>query len=162
MRDSSSPAAPSNAPRLILVLVAVVAVVGIGAALLFRHAIERVSGAVQAEGTPVGSFSFAVDDCASGHAFVPGFFGADLRGGKQFDLRLVDSGDDAQLWLYPPGATRGAIAFAKGDCARWDVQNDWAHVTVNRVNTVSGHVHVTCSGPRGRLTADVDFARCAF
>jgi len=73
----------------------------------------------------------------------------------------VDSGDDAQLWLYPPGAKRGAFPIGKSDCQRWDVLVDWAHVTVNRVHTVSGHVHVTCEA-HGHVTADVDFTRCAF
>lgn len=152
---------PSTARVLLFGLVAAAAVAG-GTLLLFRRAAEQVSGQVQATGTAAGSFTFTVDDCASGHAFVPGFFGADLRGGAQYDLRLVGDSDDAQLWLYPPGAKRGAVLFGKGDCAAWDVRNDWAHVTVNRVNTVSGHVHVRCQGPRGSLAADVEFVRCAF
>ena len=78
-----------------------------------------------------------------------------------FDLRVVDSGDDAQLWLYPPGAKRGAIQIGKADCSRFDVLVDWAHVTVNRVNTVSGHLRVACTAGGGNLTADVDFVRCA-
>lgn len=149
---------------------ALVVVAGIGAAvfLIVHHVQERVRGTVSAEGTAVGSFGFTVDDCASGHAFVPGFFGVDLRGqGRSggpggFDLRVVDSGDDAQLWLYPPGAHRGAIPFSKADCARWDVLVEWAHVTVNRVNTVSGHLHATCAAGGETLAADVDFVRCAF
>jgi hypothetical protein len=36
------------------------------------------------------------------------------------------------------------------------------HLTVNRVNTVSGHVHVTCAAGGGALEAEVDFVRCAF
>jgi hypothetical protein len=152
----------ASAARVLLLVLVVAVVVAGGTFLLFRRAAEQVSGRVQATGTAVGSFTFTVDDCASGHAFVPGFFGADLRGDAKYDLRLVGSGDDAQLWLYPPDAQRGAILFGKADCATWEVRNDWAHVTVNRVDTVSGHVHVRCEGPRGGLAADVEFVRCAF
>jgi hypothetical protein len=173
--------------RAALVTIVVIFVFATGGLLIFQQrAQERVTGVVRAQRTPVGSFAFAVDDCASGHAFVPGFFGVDLRGqspdqgqgrdqdqgqrqgqrqgrGKTgFDLRVVGSGDDAQLWLYPPGAKSGAIPIGKADCARWDVLVDWAHVTVNRVQTVSGHLRATCAIGGGNLTADVDFVRCAF
>jgi hypothetical protein len=162
--EMSPPPEPGRASRARLLLAAllVLGAVAAGPIVLVRRAREQVSGNVRAAGTAVGSIAFTVDDCASGHAFVPGFFGADLRGGQRFDLRLEGSGDDAQLWLFPPGAKRGAVSFGKADCARWDVVNDWAHVIVNRVSTVSGHVHVSCDGPRGELVADVEFARCAY
>ena len=108
------PRRASTARVLLLGFVAAAVVAG-GTLLLFRRAAEQVSGNVQTTGTAVGSFTFRVDDCASGHAFVPGFFGANLRGGARYDLRLVGSGDDAQLWIFPPGAARGAIPFGKAD-----------------------------------------------
>lgn len=159
---SPARAARASTVRALFLLVVVGGAIAFGVVRAVRAARARVSGSVRAAGTPAGSFSFAVDNCASGHAFVPGFFGADLRGGGQFDLRLVDSGDDAQLWLFPPGGKRGATLYAKADCGRWDVLNDWTNLMVNRVRTVSGHVHVTCDGRLGSLTADVDFARCAY
>ena len=149
--------------RAAVVLVILIFGIATGGFLCFqRRAQEKVSGTVRAKGTPVGSFAFAVDDCASGHAFVPGFFGAELRGRGGFDLRVVGSGEDAQLWLFPPGANKGAVPIANADCARFDVLVYWAHVTVNRVNTVSGHVHATCSAGGGKFAADVDFVRCAY
>jgi hypothetical protein len=149
--------------RAAVVFVILIFGIATGSFLCFQQrAQEKVSGTVRAQGTPLGSFAFAVDDCASGHAFVPGFFGAELRGRGTFDLRVVGSGDDAQLWLFPPGAKKGAIPIGRADCARFDVLVDWAHVTVNRVYTVSGHVHVTCTAGRGNFTADADFVRCAY
>jgi hypothetical protein len=147
--------------RVALRLVAVAAVFALIAVVIVRRGMAEVHGTVSARTTPAGTFTFVVDDCASGHAFIPGFFGADLRGQQRFDLRLVGSGDDAQLWLFPPGAKRGAVSFGKAACTRWDVDNAWTNLTVNRVHTVSGHVHVSCDGPTGGLTADVDFVRCA-
>ena len=157
----------ARAIRVLLFTLVVVAVFGMGVFFVFQRAQARVMGRVSATGTSVGSFAFATTDCASGQAFVPGFFGADLRGRRpgqhpqSYDLRVVDTGDDAQLWLFPPGATRGAIPIVKRDCARWDVLVEWAHVTVNRVQTVSGHLHVTCGAGGGSVTADADFVRCA-
>jgi hypothetical protein len=154
--------------RAAVVFVILIFGIATGSFLCFQQrAQEKVSGTVRAQGTPLGSFAFFVDDCASGHAFVPGFFGAELRG-RGFDLRVVGSGDDAQLWLFPPSAQRdaragvGAIPIGKPNCARFDVLVDWAHVTVNRVNTVSGHVHVACTVGGGNVTADADFTRCAY
>jgi hypothetical protein len=146
---------------VVLVIILFVGATG-GFLCLQRRAQEKVSGVVHAHGTPVGSFAFAVDDCASGQAFVPPFFGVDLRGRGQFDLRVTGSGDDARLWLYPPGVKKGAVAIDRFACTRFDVLVDWAHVTVNRVDTVSGHLHVTCAVGAGDLTADADFTRCAF
>jgi hypothetical protein len=126
-----------------------------------RRTGEKVSGSVVADATPVGTFSFGPGDCASGQAFVPGFFGVDLRGEGGFDLRVVGSGDDAELWLYPKGVQTGAIQIHKHDCSEWDVRVEWAGVTVNRVSTVSGHVMVACAIAGGKFTAVVDFERCA-
>ena len=153
--------------RAAVVFVILIFGIATGSFLCFqRRAQEKVSGTVRAQGTPLGSFAFYVDDCASGHAFVPGFFGAELRGRGTFDLRIVGSGDDAQHWHFPPGARRsagaGAIPIGKPACTRFDVLVDWAHVTVNRVNTVSGHVHATCRAGGGNVTADADFVRCAY
>ena len=152
-----------RAPTVSLVIVLVgLAGVGAGAGvLLARRTGEKVAGSVAADGTPVGTFSFVVSDCASGHAFVPGFFGADLRGEGGFDLRVVDSGDDAQLWLYPQGAKKGAIEIRKPDCSEWDVLVEWTNLTVNRVHTVSGHVRVACAVGGGKITASASFERCA-
>ena len=81
------------------------AVVGPVAGLLIaRRSGETLTGRVGADGTAVGTFSFAVTECTSGQAFVPGFLGADLRGSNGYDLRVAGSGDEAQLWLYPRGA----------------------------------------------------------
>ena len=142
-------------------MVVVAALGAVGGVAISRRAGERVSGSVKADGTSVGTFSFGVNDCASGHAFVPGFFGADLRGGYSNSLRVVGSGDQARLWLYPPVSGSPALGIGKANCSRWDVFVDWAHVTVNRVNTVSGHVRVDCKAGGGTVTADVEFARCA-
>ncbi|HEY7372112.1 MAG TPA: hypothetical protein VIF57_08145 [Polyangia bacterium] len=142
--------------------VVVVAVAGsLVGLMLSRRFAERVAGRVTADGTSVGTFASPVKDCASGHAFVPGFFGADLRSGTGELLRVVDSGDGARLWLYPPAPGQGPLGIGKADCSRWDVLVDWTHVTVNRVKTVSGHVRVDCAAGGGKVTADVDFERCA-
>ena len=156
------------------VVLVVVSAVGAGAGVLMaRRNGEKAGGSVIADGTPVGTFSFGVTDCASGQAFVPGFVGVDLRGSGSgqmpgsgegeggFDLRVVGTGDDAELWLYPKGSTTGAIQIRKRDCSEWDVRVDWAGVTVNDVKTVSGHVMVACAIGGGKLTAVVDFERCA-
>jgi hypothetical protein len=154
-----------------LVLV-VVSAVGAGAGVLMaRRSGEKAGGSVISDGTPVGTFSFAVNDCASGQAFMPAFFGVDLRGIGQaqteadgeggFDLRVVGTGDDAEVWLYPRGSTTGAIQVRKRDCSEWDVLVEPAGVTVNRVSTVDGHVRIACAIAGGKLTAVVDFERCA-
>jgi hypothetical protein len=154
--------AQRKALLIVAVAVFLAAVIGPVAGLFIaRRSGEEVTGRVGADRTPVGTFSFAVTECASGHAFVPGFFGADLRGGNGYHLRVADTGDDAQLWLYPRGGRTGAIELRKRDCSEWDVLIEWAHVTVNRVHTVSGHVQVACAVGGGKVTAHASFQRCA-
>ena len=152
---------PPAAIALGLAAIAVVAIGAIASLTIGRHFAAKVNGSVTADATAVGTFSFAVNECASGHAFVPGFFGADLRGGGGQALRVVDTGDDARLWLYPRGGGHHPLGIDKQSCSEWDVLVDWAHVTVNRVKTVSGHVRVTCVTGGGKLTAHVDFEHCA-
>jgi hypothetical protein len=142
--------------------VAVVAVLGVTAGIVVsRRSAERVSGHVNVEKTAAGTFSFSVNDCASGQASLPGFFGVDLRSREGYVMRVVDSGERARLWLYPKPGEGGAIGISKPHCSRWDVQVDWAHLIVNRVKTVSGHVRVDCAVGAGKVAADVSFERCA-
>ena len=144
------------------IAVVVVAAIGAGAGVMMaRRARETVGGSVHANGTSVGSFSFRPNDCASGQAFVPGFFGVDLRGEGGYSMRVLGTGDKARLWLYSQGGAHGSIAIDKPNCSRWDVGVDWAHVTVNRVKTVSGHVRVACRAGGGTVSTDVVFERCA-
>ena len=141
-----------------------VAVMGVGAGagvMMARRAEERAGGSVIADATPVGTFSFGVNDCASGEALERGFFGVELRGEADCALRVVGTGDDAELWLYPQGVHSGAIQIRKDDCTEWDVRVDRAGVTVDDVSTVSGHVLVACAIGGGKLTAVADFERCA-
>jgi len=140
----------------------VVAVVGLGIGLLLmRHGAMKLSGRVSVEETSIGSFSFRPNDCASGAAFVPQYLGANLRAEGGYGLRVVESGDSARLWVFSQGGRQGALTIDKGNCSQWDVAVDWAHQTINRVNTVNGHVRVKCGIGGGKVTADVTFQRCA-
>ena len=75
--------------------------------------------------------------------------------------RLTGSGDTARLWVFSQGGKQGSLTIDKPTCPQWDVLVDWAHETVNRVNTVNGHVRVKCTVGGGKVTADVRFERCA-
>jgi hypothetical protein len=144
-------------------IVVTAAVVALVASLLLRGTHARVRGGVHARDTSFGDFQFQVSDCVSGEAFVPGFFGVDLRDGGGHSLRVVGTGLEAQLWLSsPPGSRKEPIPFGWSECSSFDVMVRWANVAVRRVHTATGRVHVTCGSGMGRLSADVDFARCAF
>ena len=125
-----------------------------------QHAGETVEGQVGADRTPIGTFAFAVNGCASGQAFAPSFFGVDLRGGRAHDLRVDRTGDDAQLWLYPRGASRGAISIVKRDCSAWDVAVAPTRLPGGHGNGVSGHVGVRCAVGAGKFVANVRFEHC--
>jgi hypothetical protein len=144
----------------LLLIVVATAAAGFGVAFYIKRTRERVEGNVRGERMSVGTFAFAVTDCASGLALAPSFLGADLRG-EGFNLRAVGSGDGAQLWLNTPATQLRRIGINKQHCTRWDVAARLARVTVSRVETVDGHVHATCTVEGGRLIADVEFARCA-
>jgi len=144
------------------IIVVAIAAVGVTIGVLMaRHGAMRVSGSVTAEGTSIGSFSFDANDCESGAAFVPAFLGADLRGQGGYGLRVAGSGDSARLWVFSQGGKQGSLTIDKPSCSQWDVAVDWAHQTVNRVNTVNGHVRVKCKAGGGTIKADVRFERCA-
>jgi hypothetical protein len=143
---------------LLVVVAAVGAVVGV---LMARHGGMKIGGKVTTEGTSIGSFSFTPNDCESGGASTPPFLGAVLRAEGGYALRVVESGDSARLWVYSQGGKQGALTIDKRSCSQWDVAVAWARTTVNRVNTVNGHVRVKCGVGGGKVTADVHFERCA-
>jgi hypothetical protein len=144
---------------VVIVVAAVGAAIGV---LMVRHTGVKVSGGVKVDKTSIGSFSYTVNDCASGAAFVPGFFGADLRAPNGYAFRVAESGDKARLWFYSQGGKQGSVTVGKEHCAKWDVFVDRAHTKVNRVSTVSGHVRVDCAVTGGgTVKADVTFERCA-
>jgi hypothetical protein len=139
-----------------------IAAIGVTIGLLMvRHGAMRVGGTVTAQGTSIGSFSFGVNDCASGAASVPQYLGAELRAEGGYGMRVVESGDRARIWVFSQGGKQGALTIDKNACSQWDVVVDWAHQTVNRVNTVNGHVRVQCSVGGGTVKANVTFERCA-
>jgi hypothetical protein len=150
---------PSTVTLAIVLFVVAVAGALVGVKLA-RRGRERVLGSVVAERTPIGTFSFNADDCASGPAVATPFFGADVRG-EGYTLRVVESGPKARLWFYPQTG-RPAMALGKDDCTEWDVQVVSTDVTVNGVKTVSGHVNVTCTVNRGagKVTAFLTFEHC--
>ena len=75
---------------------------------------------------------------------------------------MAESGDNARLWFYSQGGKQGSVTVGKQHCSQWDVFVDWAHMKVNRVSTVSGHVRVNCAAMGGgTVKADVTFERCA-
>ena len=159
------PVKPAASRRAVLVLLGIVVLaltIGGGGFLLLRGAFaEQFSGQVAVSNSAFGSFSFQVTDCDSGASYTPPFFGADLKADGQ-QLRIYNSGDDASLALWRPG-TKQTMDVGRNACSRWDVLVDWAHVRVNQVATVNGHLHVTCTLPGGgALVADAEFTRCAF
>ena len=159
------PAKPRGSGRAVVVvtgLALLMGLIGVGGFLLMRHAFgEQFSGQVAVSNSVFGTFDFQVMDCDSGASYVPQFFGADVKAeGRQ--LRIYNSGDDAMLVLWRPGS-KETIEIGRNACSRWDALVEWAHVRVNQVSTVSGHLHASCALPGGgSLVADTDFARCAF
>jgi len=135
---------------LLAVIAAVGAVVGV---LMARRGSMKVSGTVATDGTSIGHIWFAVNDCESGEAMEPRFFGVGLRGKDGFAMRVVDSGDNARIWLYSQGGRQGALHVGKPNCAQWDV-------LVDRANGGSGHVRIACTAGGGNVKADVSFERC--
>ncbi|HMF41542.1 MAG TPA: hypothetical protein VKQ32_12655 [Polyangia bacterium] len=155
------PASRSATTTLGITIVVVAALGAVGGVLIARRAGAKINGGVTAEGASVGTFKFNASSCASGHAFVPGFFGVELRGSGGQALRVVDSGPRARLWLYGQFPTQPALGIGQPSCSEWDVRVDWAGVVVNRVKAVNGHVNVTCAVGGGTVTAHVTFERCA-
>ena len=141
---------------------AAIAVIGITIGVLMsRHGAMKVGGAVDLRGhvdrqLRVRRRRLRVGRCV--RARLPRRRPARAGG---LALRVAGSGDAARLWLFPQGGRQGALTIDKPSCSQWDVQVDWAHQTVNRVNTVSGHVRVRCTAGGGKVTADVRFERCA-
>ena len=157
-------ASNASSRALVFIIVLFVFVVGAGVAgfVLLRGTVgEKFGGHVSVSGSVFGSFEFDVTDCDSGASYVPQFFGADVKSETQ-KLRIYGSGDDAYLALWQPQGKQ-TMEVSRQSCSRWDVLVDWAHVRVNRVDTVSGHLHVDCALPQGgKLVADAEFSRCAF
>jgi hypothetical protein len=151
--------------RYVMAATLVLALIGVrlvGPCMLNHHD-EVVNGTVRAEGTPIGSFSFVPDDCASGHEL--GFWGAEVRAQGGYKLRIVGSADSAELQLYPRGSQIGVIRARKDHCLTWDIDLQWAHGTVGPrrgagKDMMDGHARATCRAGDGRFTVDLQFANC--
>jgi hypothetical protein len=143
------------------IIVVAIAAVGVAIGVLMaRHGAMKVGGKVTVEGTSIGSFTFDPNDCASGAASVPSFLGANLRAQGGYGLRVAGSGESARLWVFSQGGRKGSLTIDKPSCSQWDVLVGGAHRTVKRVDTVGGHVRVTCAVGGGTVTANVTFERC--
>ena len=137
-----------------VILLAVIAGVGVVVGVLMaRRGGMKVSGTVTSDGTSIGNIWFGVNDCESGAAMEPSFFGVGLRGKDGFAMRVVDTGDKARIWLYSQGGRQGALHLDKQHCAQWDV-------LVDRAKGGSGHVRIACAAGGGNVKADVSFERC--
>jgi hypothetical protein len=137
-----------------VILLAVIAAVGAGVGVLMaRRGGMKVSGTVATDGTSIGTIWWAVNDCESGRAMEPSFFGVGLRGKDGFAMRVADTGDNARIWVYSQGGRQGALQLSKQNCARWDV-------LVDRAKGGSGHVRIACTAGGGTAKADVSFERC--
>jgi hypothetical protein len=141
-----------------LVVVAVVAV--LAGVLLGRRGRMKVRGNVDAEGTSVGNFSFAVERCLSGQTQTPRFFGVDLRAEGGFGLSVLGNGDGARLRLFSQGGRRGSLVITKQQCPQWDVSVERYLSTLDRAAGMTGHLNVTCQAGGGALKANVVFERC--
>ncbi len=135
---------------LLVVIAGVGVVVGV---LMARRGGMQASGTVAADGTSIGTIWFAVNDCESGEAMEPSFFGVGLRGKDGFAMRVANTGDNARIWVYSQGGRQGALHLDKQHCAQWDV-------VVDRAKGGSGHVRIACAAGGGNVKADVSFERC--
>jgi hypothetical protein len=161
------PPGPFRPPRksrakLFLILPLVLCGAGALAYFIFYMSWSRVDGKVVSEGGPLGTFSAPIDECRSGAAFVPQFFGVDLKAESPVaHVQVQDSGDKATVVVGGPQGEEPHLDLTKAECSKFDVFVEWGNAEVNDVSTVEGRVHIDCApAGGGRVRVDAEFKAC--
>ncbi len=155
------PPRKSRAKLFLYVPLGVLAAGGL-AFFIFYMSWSRVDGKVVAEGEPLGTFTAPLDECSSGDAFTPEFFGADLRASSPAaHVQVQGSGDGATVVVGGPRGDEPHLDLTKAECTKFDVFVEWGNAEVNDVDTVQGRVHVDCApAGGGRVRIDAEFEAC--
>ncbi|MBI5489770.1 MAG: hypothetical protein HY905_20720 [Deltaproteobacteria bacterium] len=151
----------SRAKIAIIVVVALAAASGL-AYFIWYMAWSRVEGRVESTGGVLGTWSASFDECRSGDAFHPSWFGVDLRAGSP-SAHVQVQGGDARAKVVVSGAAGDEpyVNLTKAGCATFDVLVESGSAEVNDVDAVQGRVHVDCTAADGgRIRIDAEFKAC--
>ena len=151
----------SRAKIAIIVVLALAAASGL-AYFIWYMAWSRVDGRVESTGGTLGTWSASFDECRSGDAFHPSWFGVDLRAGSP-TAHVQVQGGDARAKVVVSGAAGDEpyVNLTKDACATFDVFVVSGNAEVNDVDAVQGHVHVDCTAADGgRVRVDAEFKAC--
>ena len=157
-------AKPKRRSRLkIMLIVLLVLVAGSGLAFFIWYmAWSRIDGRIESTGGTLGSWSASFEECRSGDAFHPEFFGVDLRAGSPGAHVQVQGGDSsATVVVGGPAGAGSSVDLTSADCSLFDVLVESGNAEVNDVHSVEGRLHVDCTAPGGgRIKIDADFKAC--
>ncbi len=168
--------------RATIVIVAAVFAVGVGMLIWFT-AWEHLDGQVQLHGSKLGDRIYLLEDCVSGDAFLPPFFGVDIILDAQRNERLrlykiershtvVQSGPPGSapfkkisaqwvLEFQAPASLGGVYTLTADTCSRFETTLGWSKAEFNDVEAVDGRLSAECTlQDGGRIVADVSFSNC--
>jgi hypothetical protein len=121
---------------------------------------SKASGTASAKGGALGTWTSAADDCHSGHAFLPGFFGADVTTENGARIRVLAEEQGGMLLVWPPGA-KEPVPILRTMCSTLDIHVEWGSAEVNDVKTVEGRLGAACTLPDGsEFSAKLEFEAC--
>jgi hypothetical protein len=151
----------SRAGLIVKVVLGLLVAGGIGF-FIWYMSWSRVDGKIVSSGGPLGSWSASFDECRSGDAFTPDFFGVDLLTASPRVHVQVQGGDaKATVVVGSPAGDEPHVDLSREVCSKFDVSVSWGNAEVNDVDTVEGAVHLDCApSGGGRIQLDAEFKSC--
>jgi hypothetical protein len=148
-------------PHVWVVLIVIGIGAFVGASLVLWDSLfgTSIDGSIVAEGSEVGSWTFAPDICESG--FRRSFYG----------VRMFSSHDSHLAFLYVADPTRGrsievkvpdkdeGYRFFAQDCETLDASVQTGAM-INNVRSVGGTINLSCKAQGGSLRGSLKFENC--
>jgi len=155
------PKGRSRVGLVVKVVLGLVAAGGIGF-FIWYMSWSRVDGKVVSAGGPLGTWSASFDECRSGDAFTPDFFGVDLHtASPRVHVQVQGGNAKATVVVGSPAGDEPHVDLTREVCSKFDVSVSWGNSEVNDVDTVEGTVHLDCAPPGGgHIQLDAEFKSC--
>lgn len=131
--------------------------------LIWAYATEKLEGSGRASGLVLGgTWGGDVEDCASGEAYTPEFFGVDVFISGHRVRALPGKRLERKLLVFVSGKDQDSVTFlGANECPTLDIEMEWSGTEINDVDAIDGSIDAECALPDGStLALHTKFSNC--